>query len=471
MKNFFFFLALLTTCQLFAQDTHYWTQQFGSHSTLMSGALVAGEEDISMLFYNPGAIGDIVSGSITISASMYRLENITVTNALGQQADFKSSQFASLPLMAGGIIRSKGKLKMAYGLMVPTDFGFKGLARVDDSYPIVDDAESPGSEALIATASKNAKLNETMVGFGAGYPINENFSVGATMLFTLRTQDYFETFLTRMYLNDAESTFVNTSFLENLNYWNVRGVLKFGATYKKDNWSYGLTLTMPSVNLMGKGTVAIDIAANNYKVVDQRVNILASDRQPKLATTYKSPLSIAGGVKYKSGKSTYALSAQYFGGIDHYEIVKAAPSAFVRPPDVFEGLGSENFLKVPAGAKPVFNIAVGYENQISENQTLNFGFRNDMSYYDSSIANTNGINPVISSWDLYHFVGGTTFTKNRHTLSTGLLFSWGKKNDYEQVNTIGGDLAENDLLQGSTSIAGAKYSSVGILLGYTLNFN
>ena len=54
MKIFYSFFFLIVAFRSFAQDTHYWTQEFGPHSTLMAGSLVAGAEDISMLFYNPG---------------------------------------------------------------------------------------------------------------------------------------------------------------------------------------------------------------------------------------------------------------------------------------------------------------------------------------------------------------------------------------------------------------------------------
>ncbi len=471
MKKVLLLILLVKGINLFAQDTHYWTQQFGSHSTLMSGSLVAGEEDISMLYYNPGAIGNITSGSITISANMYRVENVQVTNVIGNQADFKSNQFATIPLMAGGVIRTKGKLRMAYGIMSPVDFNFQAIGRIDNELPMVDDPESPGDELLIASDAKNAKLIESMVGFGAGYPLNENLSVGATVLFTLRSQNYFETILTRMFLNDSQNTFVNTSFVENVNYWNVRSVLKLGAVYTMDNWSFGLTMSTPSINIMGKGTVAIDVAANNYKLSDGRIDILASDRQTKLETKYKAPLSISGGAKYKSAKSTYALSAQYFGSIAAYDVVQAQPSDFIRPADVFEELGSESFLRVHAAARPVFNVALGYENRISEKLTVNFGVRNDMSYYDSEVNDLEGINTVISSWNLFHFAGGAKITKNNNTISAGLLLSFGNKDDYEQVGNLGGDFSESELLQGSTTITDARYTSYGLMLGYTYTFN
>ena len=39
-----------------AQDSHYWALQNGARATLLGGAVVALEPDLSASFYNPGAL-------------------------------------------------------------------------------------------------------------------------------------------------------------------------------------------------------------------------------------------------------------------------------------------------------------------------------------------------------------------------------------------------------------------------------
>jgi len=41
----------------FAQDSHFWTRQYGSRSALLGGAVVGGVRDSSAAYYNPGGLG------------------------------------------------------------------------------------------------------------------------------------------------------------------------------------------------------------------------------------------------------------------------------------------------------------------------------------------------------------------------------------------------------------------------------
>ena len=117
MKKIVFLFCVLLSDQpfLFAQDTHYWTNQFGTRSAFLSGAVLGESKDNTMVYYNPGALGFVEESSVSINANAYRTENINIENALGQQGDIKSKQLASVPLLAGGMINLKklsGKLVM-----------------------------------------------------------------------------------------------------------------------------------------------------------------------------------------------------------------------------------------------------------------------------------------------------------------------------------------------------------------------
>ncbi len=88
------------------QDTNYWTQQFGTRSALMGGAVVGGVKDNTAIFYNPGSLGFLDTGSVSVNANLYRFENISIENAQGQQKGFKSAGFTSFPVLAAAITRS-----------------------------------------------------------------------------------------------------------------------------------------------------------------------------------------------------------------------------------------------------------------------------------------------------------------------------------------------------------------------------
>ncbi|GAA4311499.1 hypothetical protein GCM10023115_32850 [Pontixanthobacter gangjinensis] len=462
----------VATCSfLHAQDSHYWTQQYGTRSALLSGAVLGGTNDNTMIYYNPGALGFLDNSSVSINASAYGIGNIRVENALGQQADFESLQVGSVPLLAGGMIRMKDqKWKIGYAFITPVDFSFKGIARLDNDYEVIEDLESPGLEELVAEAGITTKTSEIVLALGLGRKLNENWSVGLSNLFTVRSHSYQRNFSSYVFMNDEERTFVGGNQSQNAEYYNVRYAAKLGAVYRSGNWSTGLTFTSPSINLFGQGTLANNIAVRNLKLIDDnRISGVATARQAELKSTYKSPFSVALGTNYKKGNSSAGIAIQYYNSIDIYDIMEPAPGTFVRPAELAPELQSDRFLRNRAGAESVLNIAVGYEHQLSDAFSLLLSARNDMSYFDDELNDGPGIKTTISSWDIYHFTGGVNLDHRNSSLSLGLLFSTGNTGKYEQPGNINPE--DINLLEGSTTITRARYSNIGLLLGYTLYLN
>ncbi len=468
MKNILLIVLLASGMSAVAQDTHYWSQPFGTRAALMSGAVVGGSNDNSMIFYNPGALGFMEESNISINANLYELANITVEDALGAQADFKSSQIGAIPLLISGMLSGdQRKWKIGYALISPVNFSFKGNVRVDGFFDLADNDESPGEEEFIADLSLDVKTMETMGGVAFSRKLNDKISLGFTHFFILRNQTYNNNTLYYGFLNDAENTRVSTTSIENMHYFNVRYQLKLGAAWRINNeWSMGLTVSTPSINLFGNGTVAANIAAENISISGSpRLDVLASDRQDKLKTKFKSPLSISLGANYNTEKSKFGVSMAYFMQLDDYAVMQAEPASFLRPADSFNEITSDQFLNVYAGAEGVFNIAIGYEMLLNENLSLVASFRNNMTYYRE--VDKPGIKPEVANWDIWHFVAGANIMKERSTLTVGLMPSIGNNKRFEQSGNLE---SEDGLLGQATTVTRANYFAIGFLLGYTYHF-
>jgi hypothetical protein len=257
--------------------------------------------------------------------------------------------------------------------------------------------------------------------------------------------------------------------VRNADYYNVRYAAKLGINYQKDNFSAGLTITTPSIGLFGSGTISADILATNLLYKGARTTLLANDRQEKIKSTYKSPLSIVAGVNWSKRRSAFGIAAQYYAGVGIYDMLRAQPSAFVRPASLNTSLGSEEFVRLKEGAKAVFNVAVGYEYALKPDVLLSASFRTNQSYYDADLNKSIGIKSDITSWDIYHLTAGSTFTRGRSKMSVGLLYSTGTNKSSEQSGNFENP-SEDNYLQGSTTITKATYSSFGLILGYTFAF-
>ncbi|RPD41511.1 outer membrane protein transport protein [Chitinophaga barathri] len=463
-------ILLLMVSHLPAQDTHYWTQAFGTRSALLGGAVVGGTNDNTTLYYNPAALAFIDTASVSINANLYQVENIKIKNALGQRADFKSSNIATIPLLVTGMFETKNpRLKIGYGFVSPVNFDFKATARFDGFQQIVDDSESPGDEEFIGQQSISTSVHEVAAAIAIGYKLNPKFAIGITNLFTVRTANYTKATLSRFFLNNADRQLVTATFLQNFNYYHVRYAAKIAAAYKTKRFDAGLTVTTPGLGFMGKGTVAADLTGTAIKYNGRRQDLTANDRQEKLKTKYLSPYAVSGGLNVHFRRSLLAFAIQYNGQEGIYDIMQAKPAAFVRPADLYPSLGSDNFLRVKTAAESVLNIAVGYEHSLNERISLLFSLRNNQSYYDEALAKEKGIKPDLTSWNIYHLVGGCIIRKNRSSISLGLQLSVGN-DPYKEQDGNYSKIAEENFLQGATTITQARYSAIGFLLGYNYNF-
>lgn len=460
-------ITFTTADIILAQDTQYWTQQFGTRSALMGGAVIGGSRDNTMIYYNPAGLAFLDTASVSVNATAYQLQNINIANAIGQSADFNSSQIAAVPFVLFGILKIKDqRWRIGYAYITPVDFSFKATARIDNYSPIVDDNESPGDEEFIGQQTINSSLYEDALCLAISYKLNDRWSLGLTNIGTYRSHTYTKAALVRFFLNNTDKTLVTSTSLKTFTYYHVRYAARFGVVYRGSNIQVGLTVTPPGIGLFGTGTVAADITATNIALGGTRQDILADDRQSDLKSKFRAPFAINGGVNFGHGHSLYSLSLGYFGSEAIYDILRAEPSAFVRPASIYQSLGSENFLRVKTAAKPVFNMALGYEQGLGSGFTLLAGVRNDRTYYDKALENEVGIKPDISSWDIYHFSGGTTLRKGRSSFSMGVLYSFGKDKAKVQEASYR-SVREENFLQGATTITEAKYNTLGVMLGYS----
>lgn len=453
------------------QDTHYWTHQFGTRSALMSGAVVGGIFDNTMIYYNPAALGFLTNTSITVNANAYRFENIVIENALGQQADFESKKIGSLPLLAGGMINLKNRrLKIGYGFLSPVDFSFKGIARLEGNADVIDNEISPGEEEYVGETSISSNLKELMIILGGGYKISDHFAVGLSNIVTTRIKSYNRSFTAFGFANSPELGLIGRDVTQNVDYLNFRYTLKLGFFYAQGPWRWGLTLTSPSINMGGEGTTASKAFLRNVVVEgrEDRLSGIGTGRQ-KLSTTFKSPFSAALGVNYRGDAFGLGVAVQYYDAVDIYNVLDPKPGTFIRPADLAPALDGQFALATPEGAKSVVNVAVGYEHYLNEKLTLYLSGRTDNSFFDEETNRAGGIETSISSWDLWHVTTGMATRKGGSQFSFGLLFSGGVDDSYVQQGNLSIP-SESNLVADTLFITKAKYSSWGFLIGFTYSF-
>src|SRR5438046_10559316 len=103
----FFFSFLLSSLSILGQDGHYWSQQYGNRSILMSGSVIGGVEDLGAVFYNPGRLAVISNAAFLLSANVYEYNSIQISNAFGSAKNASRSDFKGVPTLAAGTFKIK----------------------------------------------------------------------------------------------------------------------------------------------------------------------------------------------------------------------------------------------------------------------------------------------------------------------------------------------------------------------------
>ncbi|MCK5702698.1 MAG: long-chain fatty acid transport protein, partial [Cyclobacteriaceae bacterium] len=88
--------------QNYAQDGHYWSENYGNRSMLLSGTVNASVEDLGAVFYNPGRLGLIENPAFVISAKVYEWSTIRIKDGLDEGVDLNQSSFGGAPSLVAG---------------------------------------------------------------------------------------------------------------------------------------------------------------------------------------------------------------------------------------------------------------------------------------------------------------------------------------------------------------------------------
>ena len=145
--------SLITIQEAFTQGGHYWTEQYGTRSILMSGSVIGGVEDLGAVFYNPGRLAQIENPAFLLSAKLYQLERFTFLNALDEENDLQKNKFGGVPGLVAGTFK--------IGFMPRHHFAYALLTRQNMDYDFSTRSEKEGdlfeeiSEEEVFTGRRN----------------------------------------------------------------------------------------------------------------------------------------------------------------------------------------------------------------------------------------------------------------------------------------------------------------------------
>ena len=435
--------SLAAVSPAMAQDSQYWSQQYGPRASLLSGAVIGSVGDISGTFYNPGALGLADELAFAISADVYEYESITIEDGAGQGVDLGTTKSGVRPsLLAGTITRTLfGQDVLAYSV----------LTRARSSSDLSTEIVRSGSEIppeldldqLVGVARVDGEFNETWVGLSYAHPFSSSFGLGVTGYVAHRTQRRRREEIVEAISPDG-SPFVDIN-LRGGNFSSFRTLAKIGGYFASESFSAGLTFTTPSLHITGSGEFGI-----NEAVFNSDTTVLLATIQPDLSATYKSPLSVGLGFGWQIGKARVNASGEWFDRIDPYVVMQGEEVIQQEPPQPIT-------FDVVQSMDEVFNWGLGLEYAFQETFSGYVSFATDASGFTDEVERAD---LSLNTLDLYSAFLGADFRVKSARLTVGAGYGWGSAPAPGLIDVLPGETGQLDPRY--------VYSRFRILFGFEL---
>jgi len=429
-----------------AQDSHYWTHQFGTRSNLLGGAVVGSVVDISASFYNPGALALIDSPDLIQTSKVVEATGLTIEGNREASLALDDVRLNLAPGFFGGLLPFKFLGDHILGYSIFTRYSFKATLRTValGTDELLDPPPTP--EDYFGELRIGSDMSESWFGLSWAAPLGTKVGLGVTQYLTVRSKKsaIYGNIQAYSPLGAAGISIADRSH----SYWNYDLLWKIGFSAEWEGWSLGLAATTPRVNLFGSGQVTVNFTAFGQDFDGDGVEdpVFEADYQDELDVTYRTPPSVAFGAARTVGSTSVHVTAEWFAPVSEYSILEPAP---------FVGQSSGDTLSVPVRQKleQVINAGVGVEQRFSPTVAGYASFRTDFSARGIDDAGA----ATIASWNIYYFTAGTSFNALGVGITVGLGYGFGSSRITRNIGQ------EGDFIDGLPSELDVKYRNVRLI--------
>jgi hypothetical protein len=479
--------------KVIAQSHNYWTRSFNEESSLLSGAVVGGGAGPSAIYYNPASISEAKSSSLSLNASLFSFDFMSRKNALGDGINLAATKGTIEPRFISYMIKGKKHPNWNFEIAFLNNENsqYEFTESVDQRIDIL--SQTPGIERYFAIYRSYNRFRDDWICLGGSLKINEKLFIGAGFYVMIRSLNYtnsldIEAYSTEDSLNALyyPASIAASQSYQYLKFNDYRLNGKIGLLYKSESFSLGLSITSPSL-----GGIYSDGKRDSHK--ESQINISDPEtgeplpsytiidfkQKSDMKVSFKTPLSIAAGFTYyfADGKRTLYTTMEYFSGINPYRMVEAEESADIASGSGFDEWIYTEWLTYVSGAKPVFNVAVGYSWTLRQDLRLMAGFRTDFNYQKNfDYGDFTDYNKVEGlNLDLYYLTCGLSWDILGQDVITGLQYTVGRSKGEKQIANLSDPVeyspVEHLPLQGDRAdIMTSVSNSISLYFGASFNF-
>jgi hypothetical protein len=393
------FAALAWPAGAMAQDAHYWTYGYGPVGQLTEGTLVGGVEDLSAVYYNPGALALIDEPRFLFGLTSIELATIKAPDAAGQNLDFDSFVFDIVPsVVAGHIGKNDGQAN---------HFAFAFLSRHDTDWDL------GYSNAQVSAASPDAaagfgRVRERVVEYWVGgtwsHRVSEDLSFGVSPFIAYRAQRSRRS----LTLEDLAAGASRAVLVAKENEYNHgRMLAKAGIAWRPGHWELGATVTTAGLGIYGAGKAVFNASVAGVASAP----FLSASTQKGLDATYHSPWSVAGGATWRGKRTAIHTTVEWFSAVAPYDILTPEPAPVA-------GSSATVPLEFRGAGESIVNFGLGLEHHLSDRFTLYGGAARNASTWQPE-------SETLASWDLIDVTAGVSLNRGRSRLALGIGYAWG----------------------------------------------
>ena len=396
-----------------AQDAHYWDNQYGTKAQLLGGLVVGSPSDLSATYYNPGWVALGVDASLLVTTVAFEYSSLRFESALGDDFNPEQNRIATSPGFLAGrfnALKLEGwQLAWSYIERMRFQFDAAGILVDENLLPSQDGEIWASGEAFQRTLSE-----ESWYGFTFSRRISEHTAFGATPYLVYRSQRQRIQASARVIdgLTRDGSLFVVDEF----SFSHYRLLAKFGLAFDHGSVTYGVTLTTPGLGITGNGNVYSYASLSGVDLDGDDVpdDVVGGSAQEDLSASWKSPLSLAAGVAWRSGGTGLHFTAEWFAGVDQDQVLDPASFTSQTTGETIEwDLGFHQ--------SSVLNFGLGVDHRFNERFALYGAIRTDWTTLDPDTKT----DILMASWDLWHFSTGASFQFMGVEFTSGLQYSVG----------------------------------------------
>jgi len=447
---------------LLAQGGHYWTQQYGTKSILLSNSAIGGGNDLGVLYYNPGRLALIENPAFLLNVDVFELTKIKFEDAVGDNADRSKSSFGSVPSFVAGTFK--------VGFLKGHHFGYSILQRqrtdIDFDYRnevLGDVLETfPGEEYFGANIRFNQKTKEEWYSLTWSYPISDKLSVGLnTSITRLKSR---KGALIELQALAESGDVAQYQFDRNYSIEDYGLLWKLGIAGENRMFNWGLTLTTPSIQVIGKGKYNYEEFFSGIAGASVNPDRFATSRQEKISTSFHRPLAIGAGISFPLKKSELHLSGEWYGGISKYTLLEATPH-------ISQSNGDTITFTLIDDLQSVINFGIGTQLYFSEKLSTYLSVSTDFSAAPEIKTGFSDNDPeanyTVFSANLYHFAGGVVLSLKRADITLGASYTSAKQDFARPVDFP--EEGDDGIFEGDEN-GSFKWSRLRVIFSFSFPF-